>query len=348
MDPYSSTPAVPMTHDEKSFFKQLGARIAALRKEQDMTQAQLADRLDLTQQMVASYEVGRRRVPVSLLPQIASTLAVSVEDLIGRDSGTPRQARTRAQVAAADRAHPAAPARPAEVRHADARHRPATGRALMSFNLADLTAREWVMVAATIAGPIFAVQAQKWIERFRERRHRKQTLFQQLMATRAARLSAEHVQALNMIDLVFYGSHVFGIHRRSKTERIVNEAWREYHDHLGTQYAADAGAVWNTRLDELFTNLLFAIATDVRFKFDRVQLKKGVYSPQAHGDLEREQIVARKLALEVLAGTRAIKMDVASFPADEAALKAQTDLSKALTEALAGKGALTVSIKPSE
>lgn len=147
---------------------------------------------------------------------------------------------------------------------------------------------------------------------------------------------------------MFYGSHVFGIHRRSKTERVVIDTWREYHDHLGTQYAEGAGPVWNTRFDELFTNLLFAIATDVRFKFDRVQLKKGVYSPQAHGDLEREQLAARKLALEVLAGTRAIKMDVASFPADEDALRAQTDLSKALTEALAGKGALTVSIKPNE
>jgi hypothetical protein len=201
------------------------------------------------------------------------------------------------------------------------------------------------MVAATVAGPILAVQAQKWVERIRERRHRKQTLFQQLMATRAARLSAEHVQALNMVDLVFYGSHVFGIHRRSRAERAVIEAWREYHDHLGTQFADGAGVVWNTRADELFTNLLFAIAKDVRYKFDRVQLKKGVYSPQAHGDLERQQIAARKLGLEVLAGTRAIKMDVASFPVDEEALKAQTELNKALAQALAGKGALTVTLK---
>ena len=49
-------------------------RIATLRKDQGMTQAQLADRLELTQQMIASYEVGRRRVPVSRLPQIAGAL----------------------------------------------------------------------------------------------------------------------------------------------------------------------------------------------------------------------------------------------------------------------------------
>jgi transcriptional regulator with XRE-family HTH domain len=78
-----------MTQDEKVFFQQLGARIAALRKDQGMTQVQLAEILRLTQQMIASYEVGRRRVPVSLLPQIAETLAVSLEELIGKKDVQP-------------------------------------------------------------------------------------------------------------------------------------------------------------------------------------------------------------------------------------------------------------------
>lgn len=78
-----------VTHDEKLFFKQLGARIAALRKDQGLTQVQLAEVLGLTQQMVASYEVGRRRVPVSLLPQIAETLATSLDELIGKKDVQP-------------------------------------------------------------------------------------------------------------------------------------------------------------------------------------------------------------------------------------------------------------------
>ncbi len=45
---------------------------------------QLAEALVLTQQMISSYEVGRRRVPVSLLTQVAATLAISLEDLIGK------------------------------------------------------------------------------------------------------------------------------------------------------------------------------------------------------------------------------------------------------------------------
>lgn len=73
----------PMTTDEKAFFQALGLRIASLRKDLDLTQQQLADLLGVSQQMVASYEVGRRRVPVSLLPTLARSLAVSVEALLG-------------------------------------------------------------------------------------------------------------------------------------------------------------------------------------------------------------------------------------------------------------------------
>jgi transcriptional regulator with XRE-family HTH domain len=73
----------PMTHDERAFFKALGGRIAVLRKESGITQVQLAEAMDVSQQTVASWEVGRRGVPVSNLPLLARTLGVSVEALIG-------------------------------------------------------------------------------------------------------------------------------------------------------------------------------------------------------------------------------------------------------------------------
>jgi hypothetical protein len=218
----------------------------------------------------------------------------------------------------------------------------------MSFSFPQLEAKDWLVILATVAGPILAVQAQKWVEVLREGRRRKLWVFERLMASRAARLSAEHVQALNMIDLVFYGSYFFGIHRRSKTEQAVIDSWHEYLDQLSTKADAAAMSVWTARNEELFTNLLFAIAQDVRFKFDRVQLKKGVYSPQAHGDLELEQNLIRKLLLKLLSGENALKMAVASFPADENALKAQLAANTALSDALTGKGTVNVTIKHDE
>jgi uncharacterized protein DUF6680 len=45
------------------------------------------------------------------------------------------------------------------------------------------------------------------------------------MATRAARLTPDHVQALNLIDVEFYS-------KRKKYKRVL-DAWKAYHDHLG-------------------------------------------------------------------------------------------------------------------
>jgi hypothetical protein len=204
---------------------------------------------------------------------------------------------------------------------------------------------DWSVVLATLLGPVLAVQAQKAVERARERGSRKSWVFHQLMATRAARVSSEHVQALNMIDLAFYGQKIFGIHRRSKSEQSVIDAWREYHDHLNTKVDDDALRIWHINGDELFINMLFAMADDVGYKFDRVQLKKGSYSPIAHGELEDQQRALRKLAIDVLGGDTSLKMEVTSFPIHDEALKAQLELHSKLSSALDGSGALTVAIK---
>lgn len=73
----------PMIQDKKAFFRALGGRIAVLRKDSGITQVRLAAVMDVSQQTVASWEVGRRGVPVSNLPTLARSLGVSVETLIG-------------------------------------------------------------------------------------------------------------------------------------------------------------------------------------------------------------------------------------------------------------------------
>ena len=76
-----------------------------------------------------------------------------------------------------------------------------------------------------------------------------------------------------------------------------------------------------------------------------MQLKKGVYSPQAHGDLELEQTMIRRLALKLLSGDNALKMEVTSFPLNEDIAKAQVALKSSMTEAFAGRGALNAIVK---
>ena len=73
----------PMTQDEKEFFKAMGARIAQLRKDSSITQVQLAQAMEVSQQTVTSWEVGRRGVPVSAVPALARALGCTVETLVG-------------------------------------------------------------------------------------------------------------------------------------------------------------------------------------------------------------------------------------------------------------------------
>ncbi len=74
-----------------AFFRQLGTRIAEHRKAQDLTQAQLGELVSVTQQQIASFEIGRRRIPVSTLPLLAKALNVSIEALVGGPAKMPRK-----------------------------------------------------------------------------------------------------------------------------------------------------------------------------------------------------------------------------------------------------------------
>ena len=77
------TVAHSLSQDEKAYFKALGVRIAQRRNELDLTQQQVADALNMKQQAYAHYEVGRYRMPVSLLPALADVLSMDVEVLLG-------------------------------------------------------------------------------------------------------------------------------------------------------------------------------------------------------------------------------------------------------------------------
>lgn len=63
-----------------------------------------------------------------------------------------------------------------------------TGDLISTFSFADT-----LLIAATIAGPVLAVQAQKWIERGRDTTGRKKRIFEALMGTRATRVCTENL-----------------------------------------------------------------------------------------------------------------------------------------------------------
>jgi hypothetical protein len=210
-----------------------------------------------------------------------------------------------------------------------------------------LELKDWAVVVSTLLGPILAVQAQKAVEAFREHRARKTKLFEQLMATRASRVSPEHVRALNMIDLVFYGERTLGFLRRSAKEQDIIDGWKEYLDHLEIKPSDPEFHQWATQGQELFTNILYAMAQDIGYKFDRVHLKRGAYSPIAHTEWEQTENQLRREALSLLAGNHALKMNIVGFPFDPEAITANKAAIQNVGKALES-GTLRVEVVPNK
>ena len=67
--------------------KKFGANISRLRKNADMTQMELADRLNLTRQAISRYEHGESFPDVSILVMIAEVFSITLDELIS--SGEP-------------------------------------------------------------------------------------------------------------------------------------------------------------------------------------------------------------------------------------------------------------------
>ena len=65
--------------DKTSERQRIGRRIAELRKEQNMTQAQLAERCGIQQAHIARIETGRYSVGLDTLAQIATALGRSID-----------------------------------------------------------------------------------------------------------------------------------------------------------------------------------------------------------------------------------------------------------------------------
>jgi transcriptional regulator with XRE-family HTH domain len=65
-------------------YQRLCALLRELRQEADLTQVQVAAKLDVPQSFVSKYESGERRLDVIELRHVARVLGVSLRDLLAR------------------------------------------------------------------------------------------------------------------------------------------------------------------------------------------------------------------------------------------------------------------------
>ena len=199
-----------------------------------------------------------------------------------------------------------------------------------------MTTSDWVMIITVLLAPLLAVQVQKRLEHHREDRERKLRIFKTLMATRAATVSSDHVQALNTIDLEFHG----------KKYKNVTLSWKTYLDHLSNFPKEDEKVqpVWSDKMADLLAKLLQEMGKSLGYDFDEVHIKKGIYSPEAHSRVENENILLRRGLIRILYGDASLKMDIENFPFNEARAKEQNEIRSAIKEILEGRNEFPVSV----
>ena len=178
------------------------------------------------------------------------------------------------------------------------------------FESLNMQTRDWITVVAVIAGPILAVQAQQFIESLREKKKRRSEIFKKLMSTRAERVNREHVQALNMIDIEFYGRKLFGVRYQTNKEKSVTNAWKNYNDKLNDLKSYTSQELWQKEIDSLFTILLYKMSIALGYEYDEVQLKRDCYRPQVHVDIENKQLNVITGLADLLDSRRSLPVNI--------------------------------------
>ena len=174
-----------------------------------------------------------------------------------------------------------------------------------------MTTQDWILlisaivqVLAVLVAPLIALRVNQKLQDNKEKHERKTWLFRTLMATRAATLAPEHVQALNMIDIEFHGNE-------QKCKDVV-EAWKAYLDLLNNSTMNPD--IWVQKREELLIDLLFKMAISLGYDLSKTTIKGTSYFPRAHSDLESDQVAIRKGFAQIIEGKRAFPVVVIDPP----------------------------------
>ena len=160
----------------------------------------------------------------------------------------------------------------------------------------------WGIIAATFLGPIFAVLISLWRESRAELYNRRLHVFRVLMATRRVGISADHVNALNLVEVDFY-----------KCPK-VEAAWTDYKAHLNDQSKPEDGA-WHEQKEKRLAKLLFEIAAVLDFNIPAIDLFKGGYAPKGWAHRDARQMGALEYMHELSEGKKILPVAITNLPA---------------------------------
>lgn len=78
---------------ELDFYKYFGSRVKRLRKDNKITQSQLAEHLGINPTTLVNYENGIRKIPLDVAIQIAAFFKVSIDSIVMIHYGSSENAK---------------------------------------------------------------------------------------------------------------------------------------------------------------------------------------------------------------------------------------------------------------
>lgn len=161
-------------------------------------------------------------------------------------------------------------------------------------------------IIAILVGPVIAVLITRWTDRRRAQKERQWAVFRSLMQHRRSPMNAEHVGALNLVEVEF--ANVSGVVKAWKNllasfETVVSGPLTQEQD----QQLAD-------ERKKLLALLLDAIAKHLGIKVEQLDIFSGGYSPQGWALQELEQNAIRRMFGEIALGERGFPIDVRTPP----------------------------------
>lgn len=157
-----------------------------------------------------------------------------------------------------------------------------------------------VSIIAIILGPILGIRIEKYLSDKSNKKNKQLFIFQTLMLTRGNRLSPQCVNALNMIEVEFYGISA------------VTEAWKNLLDHYINGFPKNTNSdscqvLLNQaveKVQELYSKLLLEMGKVLGYSFDEVYLKRSFYAPQGHVDEDVITLNIRNCLSDILSGKK--------------------------------------------
>jgi hypothetical protein len=165
-----------------------------------------------------------------------------------------------------------------------------------------LTVGEWITVAAIILGPILAVATQLWFQARKTKRDSKLWVFNTLMGLRASFVNPNFVQAINLVDTVFYGNSEVRAKRKEFLTLVTGVKGRDL-----TLQEID-------KIKDLIAEMLAKMGKELGFEFDHTEIKDTGWYPIGFEIQENTAMALRKQGLAVLEGKANIGVVIKEQP----------------------------------